>query len=270
MRIRTIKPEFWTDKKVSTWDHFTRLLFIGLWSAADDHGRGSAEAARLASELFPYDLTRDPSDTLARVAAGLDTLSEASRIVLYEVEGEVFYEVSSWSKHQRVDNAGKPRVPTPSEGLAKPSLKSRETRGDLPLEQGTGNREQGVADSSADKFADARTVLARLNELTHREFRAVDSNLKLIKARLSEPDVTVEGLVAMVERQVAKWNPDPKMREYLRPETLFGKTKFDGYYAARNEPVATRPQEIRGASSSQQTKPFDQMTPEEILAYSIG
>jgi hypothetical protein len=150
VRIRSIKPEFWTDKKVSTWDHFTRLFFIGLWSSADDHGRGSAETARLASELFPYDLNQNPSDTLARVAAGLATLSDASRITLYEVDGEVFYEVSNWSKHQRVDNAGKPRVPTPSEGLAISSRKSREIRGDLPLEQGAGNREQGKDQGTGD------------------------------------------------------------------------------------------------------------------------
>jgi hypothetical protein len=68
MRIRTIKPEFWTDKRVASWDVFTRLFFIGLWSAADDKGRGSAEPERLAAALFPYDLSRDPSETLARLS----------------------------------------------------------------------------------------------------------------------------------------------------------------------------------------------------------
>ena len=150
MRIRTIKPEFWTDKRVASWDHFTRLLFIGLWSAADDHGRGSAESARLASELFPYDLSRDPSETLARVAAGLDTLAAAYRITLYDVEGEAFYEVSSWSRHQRVDNAGKPRVPTPSQGVARVSR-------ELPrVAAGTGSREQGAGKGSEEREVAAR------------------------------------------------------------------------------------------------------------------
>jgi hypothetical protein len=27
------------------------------------------------------------------------------------------------------------------------------------------------------------------------------------------------------------------MAEYLRPETLFGKQKFEGYYAGRDQPV---------------------------------
>lgn len=254
MRIRTIKPEFWTDKRVASWDHFTRLLFIGLWSAADDHGRGSAESARLASELFPYDLSRDPRETLARVAAGLDTLAASFRITLYDVEGEAFYEVTSWSKHQRVDNAGKPRVPTPSEGVARSSRDSRETRRESPLEQGTGNREMeqgtgnGVPPSSPAPAGDpiptktirmnkARPVLHLLNQESGRAFRETEANLLLIAARLDEEGVTVESMMQMVRRQCAKWRNDPKMSEFLRPETLFGKTKFESYHANRNMPI---------------------------------
>ena len=246
MRIRTIKPEFWTDKRVASWDHFTRLLFIGLWSAADDHGRGSAESARLASELFPYDLSRDPRETLARVAAGLDTLAASCRITLYDVEGEAFYEVSSWSKHQRVDNAGKPRVPTPSDGVARPSR-------ELPrVAAGTGNREQGDGTGNREELplvpADpipkktlrmqaARPVLHLLNERSGRSFRETEANLLTIAARMEEPGVDLDGVMAMVRRQCALWVMDPKMSEFLRPETLFGKTKFESYYANRNQPV---------------------------------
>jgi hypothetical protein len=124
MRIRTIKPEFWTDKKVATWSHFTRLFFIGLWSASDDYGRGSAEPARIAAELFPYELSLDPSETLARVSESLDTLSRESRIVIYENHGETYYEITNWSKHQKVDNKGKARIPTSSD---KDSIVSRES-----------------------------------------------------------------------------------------------------------------------------------------------
>lgn len=147
MRIRTIKPEFWTDKKVASWDHFTRLFFIGLWSCSDDYGRGSAEPARLASELFPYDLSRECRETLARVSRALARLSEESRITLYEVGGEVYYEVTNWDKHQRVDKPGKSRIPQKNKGISVDSPESsRECRESVAkvsrLEQGTGNREQ--------------------------------------------------------------------------------------------------------------------------------
>ena len=147
MRIRTIKPEFWTDKRVASWDVFTRLFYIGLWSAADDYGRGSAEPERLAAELFPFDLSRDSRETLASVSRGLATLSAESRIVVYEVSGEVFFEIKNWKEHQRVDRPGKSRIPTPCDGFATPSRDTRETLATPSrLDQGSGIRDQGAGE----------------------------------------------------------------------------------------------------------------------------
>ena len=39
MRIRTIKPEFWPSEKLAKASREARLLFVGLWSMADDSGR---------------------------------------------------------------------------------------------------------------------------------------------------------------------------------------------------------------------------------------
>lgn len=91
--------------------------------------------------------------------------------------------------------------------------------------------------TTPDKYADARKVLAHLNASTGRNFRETDSNLKLIRGRLLEAGVDVGGCLQMIDRQCAKWLKDPKMAEYLRPETLFGKLKFDSYYSARSLPV---------------------------------
>lgn len=144
MRIRSVKPEFWTDKRVASWDHFTRLFYIGLWSAADDHGRGSAEPSRLAAELFPYDLSRDTRETLAKVSGALARLSDDSRITVYEVDGEVFFEISKWAEHQRVDKPGKSRIPLPINDPATSSRDTRETLARHPsTEQGAGSRDQG-------------------------------------------------------------------------------------------------------------------------------
>ena len=156
MRIRTIKPEFWTDKRVAGWDVFTRLTFIGLLSAADDYGRGSAEPAVLAAALYPFDLSREPIETLASVSRALATLSREGRIKCYTISGESFYEVVNWRRHQRVDKPGRSRIPTPSaefDGLerqeprqnsARVSRESRETSSRLSrLDQGSGIRDQG-------------------------------------------------------------------------------------------------------------------------------
>lgn len=91
------------------------------------------------------------------------------------------------------------------------------------------------------RMEQSRVVLHKLNELTGRTFRETDKNLSMIAARLAEADVTVEGCVEMIKRQVDRWSNDAKMSEFLRPETLFNSTKFDSYYASRLLPVGERP-----------------------------
>lgn len=88
-----------------------------------------------------------------------------------------------------------------------------------------------------DNKPDAIKIIALLNERSGREFRNSDASLTPVMARLAESDVTVEGVIKMVERQVTLWKGDCKMEEYLRPQTLFGKEKFNSYYAARELPV---------------------------------
>jgi hypothetical protein len=43
----------------------------------------------------------------------------------------------------------------------------------------------------------------------------------------------------VIDAKVKQWWSDPKMAEYIRPETLFG-TKFDSYLAA-TEPLKVQP-----------------------------
>lgn len=84
----------------------------------------------------------------------------------------------------------------------------------------------------------AKAVILFLNEKTGRAFRATPSNLEIIISRLKEPGVTFDGVKKMIERQCKRWKGDSTMEEYLRPETLFRKSKFDSYYAAKDVPIS--------------------------------
>jgi predicted phage replisome organizer/uncharacterized phage protein (TIGR02220 family) len=73
-------------------------------------------------------------------------------------------------------------------------------------------------------------VVNFLNEATHRRYSAsTKSTQRLVKARVNEGH-TLDDFETVIEDRVRKWGSDPKMLEYLRPETLFG-TKFDSYLA---------------------------------------
>lgn len=89
-------------------------------------------------------------------------------------------------------------------------------------------------------------VIQFLNETSGRKFRDTDSSLRFIKERLSEAGVTIEGVKTMITRQWKRWKGS-SMEEYMRPETLFNKTKFDSYYAAKDQPI----NENNGSSTAQ-------------------
>jgi hypothetical protein len=54
-RIRTIKPEFWTDEKIVSLPFEARLFFVGLWNFCDDDGYIEDNAVRLKLQIFPAD-----------------------------------------------------------------------------------------------------------------------------------------------------------------------------------------------------------------------
>jgi hypothetical protein len=107
-RIRTIKPEFWTDEKVMDMPALARLLFIGLWNFADDYGRMPYAPRTIKAQIFPEDsITPDEMDRLLKL------LSANGQIIIYSDEGKEYLAVTNWDKHQKIDNKSKPKYPAP-------------------------------------------------------------------------------------------------------------------------------------------------------------
>jgi hypothetical protein len=95
-RIRTIKPEFWTDPKIVTLPYEARLLFIGMLNFSDDHGYQPDEPLRIKMQVFPGD-TLDVGALLELiVGAGL-----VSRVV--SGDGCNWLHIVNFSKHQTVN-----------------------------------------------------------------------------------------------------------------------------------------------------------------------
>lgn len=165
MRIRSIKPEFWTSEDISRLGYFDRLLFIALWSYVDDNGVGVDRVPLIIGDLFPEDMSRDPRDTLARVSEGLEALAEAGLIVRYEADGKRYLCVSTWRKHQRIDKPNVPRYPLPTSGdgdpgdsLATPSRECRESPAPGTEEQrNRGTDKDSCAPGARSAAADAAT-----------------------------------------------------------------------------------------------------------------
>jgi hypothetical protein len=74
MRIRSIRPEFWTSEDVAAMDWNTRLVFIGLWSYVDDNGVGRDTERLITAALFPLDADlQEPSRTSRTTVRSLVT-----------------------------------------------------------------------------------------------------------------------------------------------------------------------------------------------------
>jgi len=83
-----------------------------------------------------------------------------------------------------------------------------------------------------------------LNDQTGRSFKSgTSATRKVITARWKE-GFTLEDFRVVIESKVSQWRDDPKMKEYLRPETLFG-TKFESYlnYGKENNTPKQKTQE---------------------------
>jgi uncharacterized phage protein (TIGR02220 family) len=79
------------------------------------------------------------------------------------------------------------------------------------------------------KFGDpAREILEFLNQKAHRKYRPTAANLRMIRARLAE-GFTPDELRQVIAKKCREWGYDEKMRNYLRPATLFNATKFSQY-----------------------------------------
>jgi hypothetical protein len=80
MRIRQVRPEFFSDGRVSKLPVDVRLTYIGLWCVADDAGWLQWSVPDLGAQLYPYESVRVRERRLE--AAGV-ALEDVGRLVMY-------------------------------------------------------------------------------------------------------------------------------------------------------------------------------------------
>lgn len=101
-RIRTIKPEFWTDEKIVQLPFHARLLFIGMWNFADDDGRMKDHPDRIKMQVLPND---DIDITLT-----IDILLAANLIERWHGEEDSVLVIKGFKEHQVVSHPAKSKI----------------------------------------------------------------------------------------------------------------------------------------------------------------
>lgn len=139
----------------------------------------------------------------------LQTLQTSSETVNRECVADTDKDNDKDTDKEKIFMSGKPDVDSLSDE-------------DFVFEASPKNQKQ------AELRSQALEVLQFLNEKTGRVYRPVDTNLKLIMARL-KTGASVVDCRQVIAKKTREWKGDAKMAEYLRPATLFNATKFEQY-----------------------------------------
>ena len=108
-------------------------------------------------------------------------------------------------------------------------------------------------------------VLAHLNLVSGSRYQKSKTSLENIRARLREGH-TVSDLKLVIDVKHEHWHGNDEQYQYMRPETLFGPKKFEGYlqsairWDAKGRPPReswdkTRPRDVNSISPVQTTIP---------------
>ena len=170
-RIRTIKPEFWTNDQILDLSISARMAFIGMWNFSDDEGRHKASAKSLKAEVFPGDdLTVEDVDAMIDEMIGVGLVDEYT-----DAAGNVVWQVTGWAEYQRIDRP-KPSAfgPRPDDGS---SIHRR-----INLDPSSNERRSIVDPSSND-----RRAIDVVREGKGRESKGEESKGKEGKGECAEP-----------------------------------------------------------------------------------
>ena len=198
MRIRSVKPEFWTSFSMAKLSEPALILALGLMNHACDRGFFEADPRMIKSAIFPL---RELSGSIP------GCLQELSKIHYIEVrqahDGRLIGKIVNFTKHQVINKPSKftskacddftsatpanefvstedqlPLVLKGDSGSATVVLP--ESSGKIPL--GTGSREHGIGTGSREQEG-ARTIqeecrLVSLSEQQRRESERLPADLR--------------------------------------------------------------------------------------------
>jgi len=93
-----IDPQIWRNEKFGKLSDAGRLLFIGIFSQADDDGRLKASPRFLMANIFPYD-TDKTEDEVKHLR---DQCAELGLIRLYSNDKGEYLDLPGWFEHQQI------------------------------------------------------------------------------------------------------------------------------------------------------------------------
>ena len=106
-RKRMIDPSIWINEDFGTLSNLAKLVFIGLFSLADDEGRGKSSPAYIKAVLFPY----NDDLRIADIEKALSEISSKMSVIFYSCDENKYYTLTSWDTWQKIDKPTTSQIP---------------------------------------------------------------------------------------------------------------------------------------------------------------
>lgn len=202
-RIRTIKPDFWTDGNMVKLSPFARLLYIGMWNfTLCDHGHVADDAMKLKLQILPM----DPINIDELLAEIMDQ-GRVTRVM--DSNGRTYLLVKRFEDHQKIDPRWKTRcpacaqvdslIPTETQVSLGELTATPELSPDLPLGREGMGRESKKTSSKPVASMGFETFWARYPRKVGK-LAAIKAYDKAVK--LTTPDRILQG-ITVLERETA-------------------------------------------------------------------
>lgn len=181
-RKRMIDPSIWQSEDFGKLSTLAKIVFIGLFSLADDEGRGRCNPVYLKSTLFPYEENIRSAD----IDKTLSEISSNMSVVLYSCDGSSYYSLLSWDTFQKIDRPSQSKIPEYNENTMELLFDERSTnirRAVVP------NKNKKIIEDNKNIKEDNRnkvveiyntycTNLPQVQKLTDKRNKAIDNFLK--------------------------------------------------------------------------------------------
>ena len=228
---RNIQMTFWTDPKVQ--DDFTpedRYFYLYLLTNPHTNLVGCYEISfKQMSDETGY--TKDTVERLVK------RLSETHNVIRYSnITKELL--LINWHKHNWTQSE-KQHIAIASQASKIKDSAFRKIITDTlciryPYPMDTtvtvtvnNNKDLNIKENNKD-IETIKNIVSYLNKVCGTRYRHnTESTKSHIRARLNE-GFTEQDFYDVIDKKYKQWGSDPKMEEFLRPQTLFG-TKFESY-----------------------------------------
>lgn len=179
-RKRMIDPNIWQSEDFSKLSTLGKLVFIGLFSLADDEGRGRCNPVYLKSTLFPYEegiRSADIDKTLSEISSNMS-------VIFYSCDGSSYYSLYNWNTWQKIDRPSESKIPEyNSQAMQRlfTEVSSKVRRAIVPNKKRIEDN-KNIKEENRNKVVEIYNTycvnLPRVQKLTDKRNKAIDNFLK--------------------------------------------------------------------------------------------